>query len=553
MKGKFILAALLLVLAGVQSAWAQNMIIKEEGGEPRVYHLKETEYIIFEESDRIAYNEVYLKLPSGTIWAKENVGARKPEDYGYFFAWGETKPRDSFGWGNYQWMSDGESSWKYINKYTFADGQTEACWYSGDTFIGDDKKELDLPDDAAVVNNGSYWQMPSKEQFDELLDTRLTTTEWTTLNGVNGYKITSKANGSSIFLPAAGYCNSGGISGTGIEGNYWSRSLSDKYSDQAYELFFRSSTITNNGTDRCDGLSVRAVRRDAAFSYKLVSSITLNHSSLDLYNDGIRRLIATVEPSDADTKDVTWESSNTSVATVNSYGIVKANSVGTCKIICRAKDLSGVYAECDLTVSNKPFDIHRYIDLGLTSGTLWATCNVGTSSPEGIGKYYAWGETSTKSSYEDDNYKYWNGYITKYNSEDKLVELLPEDDAATANWNSKWQTPSKEQFEELLNETKTEYDEVNGVPGIRITSYYDDTRSIFLPYTGIYMRSELSGAGLTATYMTRSRQAKLGQAYAYISILQFKSRDYEPYEWVDFNMSYNDRWYGYTVRPVRKQ
>ena len=103
-------------------------------------------------------------------------------------------------------------------------------------------------------------------------------------------------------------------------------------------------------------------------------------------------------------------------------------------------------------------DNHEYVDLGLPSGTLWATCNVGASKPEEYGDYFAWGETKTKETYQGENYKWVNGdlftkYCTNslYGNVDNLLELLPEDDAATANWGNNWCTPSKDQFDELKN------------------------------------------------------------------------------------------------------
>ena len=106
---------------------------------------------------------------------------------------------------------------------------------------------------------------------------------------------------------------------------------------------------------------------------------------------------------------------------------------------------------------------HEYVDLGLPSGTLWATCNVGASKPEEYGDYFAWGETKPKSDYSWETYKWCKGSsktMTKYctNSKygyngftDDLWELLPEDDAATVNWGSGWQTPSLAQLKELFN------------------------------------------------------------------------------------------------------
>jgi len=94
---------------------------------------------------------------------------------------------------------------------------------------------------------------------------------------------------------------------------------------------------------------------------------------------------------------------------------------------------------------------HPYVDLGLPSGTLWATYNVGASKPEEYGDYFAWGETEPKEVYDWNTYK-WGKIILKYNSEDGLTTLLPEDDAATANWGKEWRMPTTEEQRELVEE-----------------------------------------------------------------------------------------------------
>lgn len=211
---------------------------------------------------------VDLGLPSGTLWATCNVGANSPEEYGLYFAWGETEGYTgdssdgrSFDWPSYKWMNAGQSSMEQINKYTIADGQTSGCWYdSNGTFIGDGLTELLPEDDAATANWGSEWQMPSNKQFEELINSSYTTTEWTTLNGVNGRLITSKSNGNSIFLPAAGFRFDTGLYAAGSYGDYWSRSLTPSYSDNARYLYFYSGRIYTDAYGRYYGQSVRPVR-----------------------------------------------------------------------------------------------------------------------------------------------------------------------------------------------------------------------------------------------------------------------------------------------------
>ena len=137
---------------------------------------------------------------------------------------------------------------------------------------------------------------------------------------------------------------------------------------------------------------------------------------------------------------------------------------------------------------------HDYVDLGLPSGTLWATCNVGAETPEGCGDYFAWGETEPKTLYEWSTYKYCNGdldQLTKYCQNaaygyggytDDLSVLVQTDDAATANWGEGWRMPSASEGEELLSQCTHKRDTVNGVSGWRIIGTNGNT--IFMPAGG---------------------------------------------------------------------
>ena len=138
---------------------------------------------------------------------------------------------------------------KYCNNSSFG--------YNGFT---DNKTELDLEDDAAYVNWGPAWRMPSNEQFAELINSSYTTTTWTTQNGVNGRLITSKRNGNSIFLPAAGYRSSSSLYNAGSDGNYWPRTLNESGPSGARNLFFGSGDIGTRSNSRYNGRSVRPVR-----------------------------------------------------------------------------------------------------------------------------------------------------------------------------------------------------------------------------------------------------------------------------------------------------
>ena len=199
--------------------------------------------------------------------------------------------------------------------------------------------------------------------------------------------------------------------------------------------------------------------------------------------------------------------------------------------------------------------LHGWVDLGLPSGTLWATCNVGANTPEERGNYFAWGETEQKERYSWDTYKYCQGTdhaLTKYCTDsssgcdgytDGLTELLPEDDAATANWGSEWQTPSQGQIDELIDNNYTTIETVtqNEVDGYKITSLINGN-SIFLPGTGYWYGDSWMADLKGGLYWSRSL-GKTGTGSA--TFLFFKTGT------SDISVTEAIRYYGFAVRPVR--
>lgn len=197
---------------------------------------------------------VDLGLPSGTIWATRNIGADTPEDYGDYFAWGETAPKDNYDWNNYMWYDNNIGAFtKYHHGYSYYDDSGNYI-----SVPADGKAELDPSDDAATANWGAEARMPSFEQIQELVTN--CSWQWTTRNGVNG-QLGTGPNGNTIFLPAAGDRWGEGLYDVGAWGGYWSRTLDPDYSDSAYGLYFGSNGVYwSNRVNRYYGQSVRAVR-----------------------------------------------------------------------------------------------------------------------------------------------------------------------------------------------------------------------------------------------------------------------------------------------------
>lgn len=146
---------------------------------------------------------------------------------------------------------------------------------------------------------------------------------------------------------------------------------------------------------------------------------------------------------------------------------------------------------------------HVWVDLGLPSGALWATCNVGATTPADYGDLFAWAETTTKEEYYFGTYKYVDdhGSVTKYNKSDFIDMLQPVDDAATASWGYGWRTPQEEEMRELIDNCDHEWTTQNDVNGIIFKA--KNGKQIFLPAAGnICDGNELDGAGALGFYWT---------------------------------------------------
>lgn len=229
MKKRCLLIIFAVMVASFVS-WTQNvMVIKMKDNSVHVIKVDEIRQV-FNQDCPVA-EAIDLGLPSGTKWASWNIGASSPEEYGCYYAWGETEEKSSYSWNTYAYYNDNE----------------------GFVHIGDDIAGTQY--DVAHVKWGGTWRMPSSEQIDELQDN--CSSEWKSLNGVKGLFVTGP-NGGTIFFPAAGgFFWDNNLTSEGLEGCYWSSSLFDGLT--------RFLLFDSNGWDywrgiRCDcGLTVRAV------------------------------------------------------------------------------------------------------------------------------------------------------------------------------------------------------------------------------------------------------------------------------------------------------
>ena len=178
-------------------------------------------------------------------WANMNVGATKDSGFGTYFAWGEVKPKPYYSWKTYSWSHKGTT---FMLKYSNADKRTQ----------------LVPADDAASANWGGEWRMPTADEYEELTDPNKCQWEWITKDGINGYKVTGKKTGNSIFLPITGFRFYGGVQFRAIKGIYWTSTLYTLNPDKSYCLEFDGSNIDVTfgklSSNRFSGRCIRAVK-----------------------------------------------------------------------------------------------------------------------------------------------------------------------------------------------------------------------------------------------------------------------------------------------------
>ena len=418
---------------------------------------KKTDYVVTE-VDSVTFNKmmhngheyVDLGLPSGTLWATCNIGANKPEDYGDYFAWGETESKSTYNDLTYKWFAYETIE---TNRRFYA---TKYC--TNETYgIVDNKTTLELSDDAAHANWGGNWRMPTAIEQNELYSE--CTSNWTTHNGVNGYKFVG-SNGNSIFLPAAGYCSSiDEIQKLGEEGQYWSSSLDTTMSKFAYLFCCDSNSIKYKSVGwRVRGESIRPVCRQNSMSQR----------EMYIWQNGGK---TTFVVADVDSVTFTKDEEITPPTTGTENG-------------------------------------YEWVDLGLS--VKWATCNVGASKPEEYGDYFAWGETQPKDYYDWNNYKWIDKNYYEVNNirfikyvKDGLTTLEPYDDAAHVNLGGNWRMPTDAEMTELRENCTWKWTIQNGINGYEVTS--NNNNSIFIPAAGMRYDSLLDDAGSFGHYWSSSR------------------------------------------------
>jgi len=578
---------------------------------------------------------VDLGLPSGTLWATTNIGAESPEEYGDYYAWGETSTKDIYSWKSYKWCDGSDYEWDNDNETTLTKYNTKRSYGRIDK-----QMTLNAEDDAATQNWGKNWRTPTDEEWKELSGSYCTWM-WVTKNGVEGYLVGSKVNGSQLFLPAGGYMNNESLLAENEYGYYWSSEMEKNSPDKAWSQY-----ITPSGTRRLSrlkkaGFTIRPVYVPNQNNSDETEGVQLTNDALDSYNAPLGSIKVQSKPSGADviadgniigrtpavialpvgdialtfkkngydeqtTHVMIEEGKTTSVSMILKQKMIsikfpssggsetikvvvtepwaafsdfswlflspksgeengpltitasenKSSSTREGEIVIRSGE-SKIYVsvvqdgQMEMTDSSsvQTNDRNTYVDLGLPSGILWATSNVGASSPEEFGSYFAWGETVAKNDYSWSTYKWYNGSsnaLTKYNADatkgviDNLTSLEPNDDAAAINMKGGWRMPTNKEWGELCDTSNCSWiwTDRHGVKGYMVNSKKNG-ESVFFPAAGYRSSTGRVGAGSGGFYRSSYNKGIPNDAWG----INFDSTNVRTIS--------SRRYLGYSVRAVR--
>lgn len=310
--------------------------------------------------------------------------------------------------------------------------------------------------------------------------------------------------------------------------------------------FTLSYSYTHSGGGTTCKISINATLND----FVKMTSLSLDTTSLLLDVGNNYRLNPIIVPEYASNKTIEWVSSDESIATISSGGVVTALKAGATMIYASSTDGTNYQTSCKVAVRNLS-DHHDYIDLGLPSGTLWATTNIGASSPEEQGYNYAWGELYPSGnfwSFDSKNYT-----IKKYNTSDNLTELEPEDDVATVMWGNNWKLPTKDDFQELIDNCVVTYDYTSAATAtelgtkdyvtLKITA--QNGNYILLPQSAILASND----NIDIIYWTSSINPKnVGLLSPYSGAYSYRFQTSTNYN----GLETSGRWRSCPIRPICK-
>lgn len=425
------------------------------------------------------YAYVDLGLPSGLKWATCNVGAENPWEYGNYFAWGETAQKSIYDWSTYKYGS----SWNQISKYN-----TES--FSGSVF--DYKLTIEPADDPVITNIGNGWRLPTNGEYEELIANCYC--EWTenySGSGVSGiivYKVKNTSDkGKAKLKDEDGNIDVYRINDCDFDivaDEDYKTSISATYTIQDKHIFFPSAGYYTDGLKVDVGRYWSSSLAAGDCYYGMCPSFDSDEVAADNAHDRCHG---------CPVRAVCENSGN------NDY-------------FQNVFQKSGVEEGYD------------YVDLGLPSGTKWATCNVGASSKLDFGDYFAWGETVPKNVYDWSTYL--DGRISSHEDSWTDKDLLKDVtniagtqyDAAHTNMGGGWRMPTAEECKELIANCYFEWTpnySWKGVPGFivykakvasdkgkakLIDSYYDNLKFYKIDDDGDIISDEDNETTIAATY-----------------------------------------------------
>lgn len=486
---------------------------------------------------------------NGPYWAECNVGATKPEEYGYYFWWGDTigykRNSTNSGWVSVEDSSSFSFSTENCSTWNKSNSQLRSSGYADAT------GNLARAYDAATAHLGAPWRMPTYEEFGALVGS--CTTAWIVRNGIPGQLVTGKGAyaSKSIFFPAAGYCTGDeywcdGASGDYSQGWYWSSTPYSNSSRYVWFLDFYMSGFTRDyfDRDRYQGLPVRPVcgfADEGMISFGAVTTSfsidctsfgqVLNMAARQRYPwNGLVDIVVTIQGDSIELAGAECSFVATNIATKSAIPVehITRNGVDTGsgnvwkrRFIWDAKaDIGAVKIDdVALTVDD---DLYLGGVQLWENGPYWAECNVGATKPEEYGYYFWWGDTvgckrnengwvSVKdptdfcfNGYPDERFPTWNKSISQLQKDgyvDATGNLVAAHDASTAYFGSSWRMPTYSEFAELIANCNRGRATRNGVAGILVTgrgAYA--SKSIFLPCAGDGNHEHLYNTGEQGYY-----------------------------------------------------
>ena len=382
-------------------------------------------------------------------WANMNVGATAPHESGDLFAWGETQPKETYTEDNYKYGKYGNFT-KYTGNYAEFEVMTDS----------EDEIQLTPDDDAAEVNLGFPWRMPTLSEYEELIK-NCYFVETKNYNGTgalgiivykakneddkgvignsSGYDVNTDAH---IFLPVSKESN------WPEDTEYWTNTRVEDSESSAY--YFTDGAVTDN--PRFLGLSVRPVYDPHAYMLLNDNEVEKGMKVGDVKNiyvqirGGSEKTWRVEDPSMLDIEVDGDKATLTAKKTGVAYITVETN--------IEALNTSGSY-RFDISIFPE-MNEDQAVDLGLTSGTKWSKLNLGAAEPAESGYYYySWGELVPKEEFGKDHYSFF--VPDSYYDLGSHLELRDKDDAAKAEWGDNWEIPSAEQVKELLDECYWEW------------------------------------------------------------------------------------------------